>query len=48
MEAGIVDPEKTSIAKQRHGNVSAVTNNHPATEDLLKAVFFYVIRAEAT
>jgi hypothetical protein len=39
MKAGIADPEKTSITKQRHGkHVSAVTNNN-TTEKLLEAVF---------
>jgi hypothetical protein len=41
MKAGIADPEKTSISKQRHGkHVSAVTNNNATTEGLLEAVFF--------
>jgi hypothetical protein len=34
MKAEIEDPEKTSIAKRRHGkHVSVVTNNHAKTEE---------------
>jgi hypothetical protein len=37
MKAGIADPENTSIVRQRHGkHVSAVTNNHAETEELLE------------
>jgi hypothetical protein len=48
MKAGIANPQKTSIARQRHGkHVCAVTNNHATTEELLEAVFIYAIRSEA-
>jgi hypothetical protein len=41
MKARIADPEKQSIARQRHGkHVSAVTNNHARTGQLLEAAFF--------
>jgi hypothetical protein len=43
MKAGRADPEKTSIARQRHGKlVSIITNNHATTEEeLFEAVFRY-------
>jgi hypothetical protein len=40
MKARIPDAEKTFIVRQRLGkHVSAVTNNHAITEELLEAVF---------
>jgi hypothetical protein len=40
MKAEIADPENTSIAKQWHGkHLSALTNNHATTKELLEAVF---------
>jgi hypothetical protein len=41
MKARIADPEKISIARQRHGKqASLVTNIHATTEELLETVFF--------
>jgi hypothetical protein len=40
MKARIVDPEKLSIARQQYSkHVSAVTNNHTTTEELLEVMF---------
>jgi hypothetical protein len=40
MKAGIADPKKTTTARQRHGNyLSAVTNNHETTQELLQTMF---------
>jgi hypothetical protein len=39
-KAGITDPEKTSVIRQRHGkHVSAVTNNHARTGNCSKLCF---------
>jgi hypothetical protein len=40
MKAGILNPGKTTTARQRQGkHMSAVTNNHARTEEFLEAVF---------
>jgi hypothetical protein len=40
MKAGIVDCEKTSIAKKRRGkHVVVVANDHATTEEFLEACF---------
>jgi hypothetical protein len=40
MKAGVAAPENTSITRERNSkHVSAVTNNHAKTEELLEAVF---------
>jgi hypothetical protein len=40
MKAGIANPEKIFIARQRHGkHVSEVSNNHATTKELLEVVF---------
>jgi hypothetical protein len=46
-KAGLVEPEETSVARQRRDKqLSAATDSHATLEELLEAIFLYAICPE--